>query len=308
MLRYVFITIFCCSIWCGTLQAKTALLPEALVSTEWLAQRLDDPNIRLIEVSVIPEQFNHGHIPGAVNLNWHTDLVDTVQRDIVPRERLQILLRKAGVSENSTIVLYGDNHNWFAAWGAWVLDVYGVKQVYLLNGGRVKWEMEGRPLQRIAVQPSEGNITVGPAHTELRAFLPDVVAAAKGHASDQLIDIRSPAEYRGEIIAPVGMNELAMRAGHIPGAVNVPWGELVNRDGTFKPVDELKQLYASAGIDGSRPIITYCRIGERSSHSWFALSRLLGYQVRNYDGSWTEYGNSVAVPINNPAGTVWSGN
>lgn len=290
---------------CGMVTA--ADLPDALVSTEWLAEHLTDPDVSVLEVSVIPEQFKQGHISGAGNLNWHTDLVDPVRRDLVSAERLQQLLQQAGVSNDSTIILYGDNNNWFAAWGVWVLNYYGIERVKLLDGGRVKWEMEGRPLSRDIAAPAAGNIVITGSNQSIRARLKDVVAAAEQTAQDQLVDIRSPQEYRGEIIAPPGVNELAMRAGHIPGAVNIPWSALVNKNGTFKSAEELRQLYAAVGIDGSRPVITYCRIGERSSHSWFALSKLLGYQVRNYDGSWTEYGNAVGVPISNPSGSVWQG-
>lgn len=279
-----------------------------LVNTEWLEKNLKDSNIRILEVSVDPGQFERGHIPNAVNLNWHTDLVDPVRRDIVSQEKLQTLLRNAGVNKDSTIILYGDNNNWFAAWGAWVFDVYGINNVKLLDGGRKKWEAEGRPLSAKVVTLKQGNIEIGKADEALRAYLPDVVSVAKQKTPDvQLIDIRSADEYQGKIFAPAGVAELSVRAGHIPGAVNVPWSQAVAADGTFKSADELRKIYAAVGIDGNKPIITYCRIGERSSHTWFALSKILGYDVRNYDGSWTEYGNAVGVPVVNLAGTVWGG-
>lgn len=280
---------------------------EFLVSTDWLEQHLDDPSLRIVEVSVVPGVYERGHIPGAVNFAWHTDLVDPVRRDIASQEAFQALLRKAGIDDDSTTILYGDTNNWFAAWGAWLFDVYGVGNVKLLDGGRAKWEAEGRALDSRASTPSAGNVRVKAANQDLRAFLPDVLAAAEKRSDVQLVDIRSPDEYSGKIFAPQGVQELAVRAGHVPGAVNVPWGQAVAADGTFKSAEELKQLYAAVGIDGSKPIITYCRIGERSSHSWFALKKILGYEVRNYDGSWTEYGNAVGVPVTNLAGTVWGG-
>lgn len=285
--------------------AQESTLPEALVSTEWLAENLNDPNIRVFEVSIIPGVYERGHIPGAANLRWHTDLVDTVVRDIVSAERFQELLQAAGVNDDSTVILYGDNNNWFAAWGAWVFEIYGAQDVRLLDGGRVKWEAEGRELQVGEPTFEIGNFTAAEANAELRAFLPDVLEVVNGANEADLIDIRSAAEFEGTIFAPEGFQELAVRAGHIPGAVNVPWSRAVNEDGTFKSVEELRELYASVGVDGSRSVIVYCRIGERASHTWFALSRILGYDVALYDGSWTEYGNSVGAPIENPAGTVW---
>lgn len=280
---------------------------EYLVSTDWLEKNLNDPKVRIVEVSVVPGVYERGHIPGAVNFAWHSDLVDPVRRDIASQEDFQNLLRKAGISADSTTILYGDNNNWFAAWGAWVFDVYGVDNVKLLDGGRAKWEAEGRALDNRSGTPVAGNLTVKAANQDLRAYLPDVLAAAEKRSDVQLVDIRSPDEYSGKVFAPQGVQELAIRAGHVPGAVNVPWGQAVAADGTFKSAEELKQVYAAVGIDGSKPVITYCRIGERSSHTWFALKKILGYDVRNYDGSWTEYGNAVGVPVTNLAGTVWGG-
>ncbi|WP_447591018.1 sulfurtransferase [Aquipseudomonas campi] len=280
---------------------------DVLVTTDWLEKNLNNPKVRVIEVSVVPGVYERGHIPGAVNVVWHTDLVDPVRRDIASQENFQALLRKAGGSADTTTVLYGDSNNWFAAWGAWVFDVYGVDNVKLLDGGRVKWEAEKRPLENRVKTPAAGNVVVKAANKDLRAFLPDVLAAAEKRSDVQLVDIRSADEYNGKIFAPQGVQELAIRAGHVPGAVNVPWGQAVAADGTFKSAEELKKVYAAVGIDGSKPIITYCRIGERSSHTWFALKKILGYDVRNYDGSWTEYGNAVGVPVVNVAGTVWGG-
>ena len=282
--------------------------PDALVSTQWLADNLEREDVRVIEVSVNPGKFERGHIPGAVNFRWHTDLVDTVSRDIIARDGFEQLLRDAGVSSDTEIVLYGDSNNWFAAWGAWVFDIYGVDNVRLLDGGRNKWEAEGRPLSIRPTSYDAGDIRVAEADYSIRAFLPEVVEiASSSDPSAQLVDIRSAAEYEGRIIAPEGVDELSVRAGHIPGAVNVGWSNAVDEDGTFKSAEELRAIYAEAGVDGSKPVITYCRIGERSSHTWFALSKILGYEVKNYDGSWTEYGNSVGVPVTNLAGTVWGG-
>lgn len=278
-----------------------------LVSTDWLEQNLKNPKVRVLEVSVNPGLYEKGHIPGAVNVSWHQDLNDRVRRDIVSKENFEKLLSNAGVAPDTTVVLYGDNNNWFAAWAAWVFDIYNVQQVKLLDGGRKKWEAEGRSLDARAPQVAATGYKVTAVNTQLRARLVDAVATAEGKATAKLVDIRSADEFSGKVIAPQGVAELAVRAGHIPTAVNVPWGRAVNADGTFKSVDELKALYAGVGVDGSTPVITYCRIGERSSHTWFALKKLLGYDVRNYDGSWTEYGNAVAVPVNNPAGTVWTG-
>ena len=286
---------------------SAAQASDALVTTEWLAKNLNDPKVRVIEVSVNPGVFERGHIPGATNFVWHTDLADPVRRDIVSKDNLQKLLRDAGVNQDSTVVLYGDTNNWFAAWGAWVFDIYGVKNVKLLDGGRKKWEAEKRDLSSQVATAKPGNVTLADANPKLRARLADVLASAEKKSNAKLVDIRSPDEFNGKIIAPAGIQELAIRAGHVPGAVNVPWGAAVAEDGTFKSAADLKALYAAKGIDGSTPVITYCRIGERSSHTWFALVKILGYDVKNYDGSWTEYGNSVGVPIVNVAGTVWTG-
>ncbi len=295
-------------LWALLFTAPVVAAPsDFLVTTDWLEKNLNNPKLRLIEVSVDTGVYERGHIQGAVNFKWHTDLVDPVKRDIASKENFEKLLRQAGVNNDSTIVIYGDSNNWFAAWGAWVFDIYGVKNVKLLDGGRKKWEAEKRPLTPLATQVAAGNIKVSDANNNLRAKLIDVVAVANKKSDTALVDIRSSDEFTGKVIAPAGVQELAVRAGHIPGAVNVPWGQAVAEDGTFKSPEELKKIYAAVGIDGKKPIITYCRIGERSSHTWFALSKILGYNVKNYDGSWTEYGNSVGNPIINMAGTVWGG-
>jgi len=288
--------------------ATGASASDALVSAQWVQDNLKNPKVKIFEVSVDPGVFERGHIPGAQNLNWHTDLVDPTRRDIASREAFEKLLRQAGVDKDSTIVLYGDNNNWFAAWGAWVFETYGLgDRVKLLDGGRKLWEAEGLPLDTAAIETKGSNIALPDRDPAIRARFSDVVAVAEGKHDIKLIDIRSADEYNGKIFAPDGVKELSVRAGHIPGAVNVPWGTIVNKDGTFKSADEIKAIYAEKGIDGSKPIITYCRIGERSSHTWFALKKILGYDVKNYDGSWTEYGNAVGVPVKNPAGTVWNG-
>jgi thiosulfate/3-mercaptopyruvate sulfurtransferase len=280
---------------------------EFLVSTDWLEKNLNNPKLNIVEVSTDTGVYERGHIQGAVNIKWHTDLVDPVKRDIASKENLQKTLQALGINNDSTIVIYGDNNNWFAAWGAWVFDVYGIKNVKLLDGGRKKWEAEKRPLTPVATSVKTGNILLSNANNTLRAKLPDVVEVANKKSNTILVDIRSPEEYSGKIFAPPGFAETAIRAGHIPGAVNVPWASAVASDGTFKSKEELKKIYAAVGVDEKKPIITYCRIGERSSHTWFALKKILGFEVKNYDGSWTEYGNSVGNPVANPAGTVWGG-
>jgi thiosulfate/3-mercaptopyruvate sulfurtransferase len=289
----------------GPVSASTTPTPN-IVETSWLESNLSNPKVRVIEVSTDPGVYEKGHIPGAANFRWHTDFVDAVNRDIVQRKRFQDLVQAAGISTDSTVVLYGDKNNWFAAWGVWIFKTYGAKDVRILNGGRDKWVKEGRALTPAVTTVAKGNFTATPADRKLRAFLPDVVQIGrKIDKKTKLVDIRSADEYNGKIFAPAGFQELAIRAGHIPTAKNVPWSTAVNSDGSFKSPAELKAIYAAAGIDGKTPVIVYCRIGERAAHTWFVLSQILGYEVRLYDGSWTEYGNSVGVPIANPAGTVW---
>ncbi|MFG1279983.1 sulfurtransferase [Xanthobacter autotrophicus] len=293
----------------ATLAAPALAQQGPLLEAEWLSKNLDNPKVRVFEVSVDPGLYERGHIPGAVNLNWHTDLVDTVRRDIVSKEKFEALLEKAGVTKDTTVVLYGDNNNWFAAWGAWVFNINGLgDQVKLLDGGRKYWEKIGLPLDTKTPSYTASDLTLSGPNAALRARLPDVLAAADGKSGAVVVDIRSPDEFSGKLFAPEGSKELSIRAGHVPGAKNVTWSKAVDPEtGKFKSKDELKKLYADAGVDGSKPVIVYCRIGERSSHTWFALSRILGYDVKNYDGSWTEYGNSVGVPIANLSGTVWQG-
>jgi thiosulfate/3-mercaptopyruvate sulfurtransferase len=288
-------------------EARPKNLARAVAQPDWLEQNIDNPKVRIIEVSTEPGIYERGHIKNSVKLVWHTDLVDTVNRDIISQAKFTALIQKAGIDEDTTVVLYGDKNNWFAAWGAWIFNIYGQKDVRVLDGGRVKWEKDGRALTTAVPTFKAGNFVAKAADKNLRATLTrDVLPVAKKERKATLIDIRSADEYSGKIFAPAGFQELAVRAGHIPGAINVPWGLNVNSDGTFKTVEELKKLYADKGVTGADQIITYCRIGERSSLTWFVLSEILGFsRVKNYDGSWTEYGNSVGAPISNPAGTIW---
>ena len=287
-------------------QAAPKNQARAVVQADWLEKNLDDPKVVVVEVSTEPGIYERGHIRNAVKITWHTDLVDTVNRDVVSAANFQKFAQAAGISQDSTVVLYGDKNNWFAAWGAWIFNLYGAKDVRILDGGRVKWEKDGRALTTAVTTKAKGNFTATRLDKTLRAtLLQDIIPVAKKRVKVDLIDIRSADEYSGKIFAPAGFQELAVRAGHIPGAINVPWGLNVNADGTFKTVADLKKLYADKGVDGKQPIITYCRIGERSSLTWFVLSEILGYNVKNYDGSWTEYGNTVGVPISNPSGTIW---
>jgi len=271
--------------------------PEVLVETDWLAEKLSDKSIRVVEVDVDTAAYSLGHIPGAIGWSWTTQLCDTVQRDILPKAQLEALLSEAGIEPNTTIVLYGDSNNWFAAWALWQLKIYGHQNVKLLNGGRKKWIAEGRELtEEVPSYPATQYHAKDP-DLSLRAFLPQVLEAVK-KGSVAMVDVRSPQEFTGEILAPPGLPETCQRGGHIPGARSVPWGKACNEDGTFKSFDELKALYGAEGVDGSRPVISYCRIGERSSHTWFVLKYLLGLpNVVNYDGSWTEWGNLVGVPV-----------
>jgi thiosulfate/3-mercaptopyruvate sulfurtransferase len=271
--------------------------PEVLVETDWLAGKLSDPSIRAVEVDVDTAAYDLGHIPGAVAWAWNTQLCDTLRRDILPKQELEALLSKSGISPDTTVVLYGDNNNWFAAWAFWQLKIYGHKDVRILNGGRKKWLAESRELTQDVTSYPAAQYRAQEPDLSIRAFLPQVQEAVKNRAAS-LVDVRSPQEFTGEILAPPGLPETCQRGGHIPGARSVPWGKACNDDGTFKSFNELKALYEGEGVDGSRPTIAYCRIGERSSHTWFVLKYLLGLpNVVNYDGSWTEWGNLVRAPI-----------
>jgi thiosulfate/3-mercaptopyruvate sulfurtransferase len=292
----------------AVLLASSAVAQDALVTTEWVFGNLKNPKVRIVEVSVDPGVYEKGHIQGAVGFKWHSELCNPVNRDIVGKENFEKLCSRSGIGNDTTVVLYGDNNNWFACWAYWIFTIYGHKEVKLMNGGRTKWELEKRPWDTTAPVYPAAEYKAAGVDLGLRARLPDVLAAVEGKEAAALIDVRSPEEYTGKVFAPPGIQELAIRAGHVPTAKNVPWKKSVNDDGTFKTVEELKKIYSDAGADGSRPVICYCRIGERSSHTWFVLKFLLGYKnVRNYDGSWTEYGNAVGVPIENEAGTIWGG-
>jgi thiosulfate/3-mercaptopyruvate sulfurtransferase len=270
----------------------------ALVSTQWLAQHLGDSRIRLVEVSVDTAAYDSGHIPRAVGWSWKQDTQDTLRRDIPDQAAFEQLMSRAGIIEDTTVVFYGDMDNWFAAYAFWLLKYYGHQDVRLLNGGRKKWLAEGRALTTDVPQHAPSGYRVHAFATNLRALRENVVAHV-GQPGAALVDVRSPDEYAGKLLAPANLpQEGAQRGGHIPGAVNIPWSKAVNEDGTFKPADELRAIYAGQGITPDKDVIAYCRIGERSSHSWFALKYLLGYPiVRNYDGSWTEWGSSIGVPI-----------
>ena len=256
-----------------------------------------DKDIQVVEVDVDTSSYSEGHVPGAVGWSWDSQLCDTVQRDIVPKNAFEKLMSESGIGNQTTVILYGDNNNWFAAWAFWQMKIYGHDDVSLMNGGRVKWLAEGRELSTEVPSLGSSDYQASEPDFTLRAYLPQV-SQAVGAEAVELVDVRSPAEFSGEILSPPGLPETCQRGGHIPGASNIPWGKACLEDGTFKGVKELKQLYADAGISGARPIIAYCRIGERSSHSWFVLKYLLGYDnVTNYDGSWTEWGNLVGAPV-----------
>src|SRR5580693_3212750 len=271
--------------------------PEALVSTEWVAQHAGDANVRIAEVDVDTAEYAKGHVPGAIGWNWTTQLCDTVRRDILPKSHFERLMAESGISNSTTVILYGDNNNWFAAWALWQMKMYGHKDVRLMNGGRKKWLAEGRDVSTDVPSVAHATYTASGPDNALRAFLDQVRAAVDGGHTG-LVDVRSPAEFTGEILAPPGLPETCQRGGHIPGARSIPWGKACNEDGTFKSADELKALSGGEGIDGSKTVIAYCRIGERSSHTWFVLKYLLGFdKVLNYDGSWTEWGNLVGAPV-----------
>ncbi len=272
--------------------------PEMLVSTQWVEENLKTPKVRIVEVDVDTAAYNEGHVPGAIAWAWNTQLCDTVRREILPREQFDALMVASGIARDTKVILYGDNNNWFAAWALWQMKIYGHPDVCIMNGGRKKWISDQRELSTEAATaaPSAGYQSSAPDRG-IRAYLTQVqIAMMQGtHA---MVDVRSPQEFTGEILAPPGLPETCQRGGHIPGARSIPWGKACAEDGTFKSCDDLKQLYSAEGVDGSRPVIAYCRIGERSSHTWFVLKYLLGYQyVSNYDGSWTEWGNLVAAPV-----------
>ncbi|GIL29350.1 sulfurtransferase [Actinocatenispora comari] len=268
----------------------------ALVSADWAEKNLGQPGIVFVEVDEDTTAYDGGHLPGAIKLDWKTDLQDPVRRDFVNQQQFEQLLSSRGIGNDDTVVLYGGNNNWFAAYAYWYFALYGHGDVKLLDGGRKKWELDGRQLSTELPQRAATNYRAKPQDLSIRAFRDEVVDSI---GVKNLIDVRSPDEYAGRLLAPAHLpQEQSQRAGHVPTAANVPWSKAANEDGTFKSDDELRALYTEAGLDTSKPTIAYCRIGERSSHTWFALHELLGQpDVKNYDGSWTEYGSLVGVPV-----------
>ena len=273
--------------------------PDVLVETDWLEQNVDDSNLAIIEVDEDTSAYEKGHIPNAIGLNWETDLHDVPRREFVSSEQLAKLLGDNGVSSDQTIVLYGGNNNWFASYAYWLFKYRGVDNVKLLNGGRKKWELESRELTQDETRKSSTSFQIGAEQPDIRIFREEVIDRAKA-GNEAWVDVRSPEEFRGELLAPPHLpQEQAQVPGHIAGAANIPWAKAANEDGTFKSADELRELYTSKGVlEDGKPVIAYCRIGERSAHTWFVLHELLGVEdVENYDGSWTEWGNMVDVPI-----------
>jgi thiosulfate/3-mercaptopyruvate sulfurtransferase len=275
--------------------------PDVLVETGWVAEHLTDPTVRIIEADEDVLLYETGHIPGAVKLDWHVDVQDPVTRDFVDREGFERLMSRWGIRNDTTVVLYGDRNNWYACYTFWLFTMYGHRPVKIMNGGRQKWEAEGRPLTREVPHYEASSYQAQPADESIRAFREDVLETLHKPGYG-LVDVRSPQEYSGELIHMVNYpQEGAQRGGHIPGARNIPWSLAANPDGTFKSVEELRNIYGEQGITPDKDVITYCRIGERSAHTWFVLTYLLGYpRVRNYDGSWTEWGNMVRAPIEKP--------
>jgi thiosulfate/3-mercaptopyruvate sulfurtransferase len=270
---------------------------DVLVSTEWAGNNLDTAGVVFVEVDENTSAYDdEGHIPGAVKLDWRDDLQDPVKRDFVDQQQFSKLLSDKGISNDDTVVLYGGNNNWFAAYAYWYFKLYGHADVKLLDGGRKRWQLDGRPLVKDAVSRPSTSYVSQPLDNNIRAYRDEVIAAI---GAKNLVDVRSPDEFSGKILAPAHLpQEQSQRPGHIPGAINVPWSKAANEDGTFKSDEDLAALYAAAGLDGEKETIAYCRIGERSSHTWFVLQELLGHQnVKNYDGSWTEYGSLVGAPI-----------
>jgi thiosulfate/3-mercaptopyruvate sulfurtransferase len=281
--------------------AENGYTKPVLVSTEWVAEHLSDPGVVVAEVDENPDLYDEGHVPGAVKLHWREDLQDPLERDLVDKATFERLMSERGIGNDTTLVLYGDKNNWFAAYAYWYVKTYGHADVRIVNGGRQKWIDDGRELSTDVPAPSAASYTAAERDESIRAYR-DQVHEWIGASERGLVDVRSPGEFAGELIAPPGYEqEGAQRGGHIPSAQSIPWATAVNDDGTFKSADELRELYAGKGITPEKEITAYCRIGERSAHTWFVLRELLGYErVRNYDGSWTEWGNLVDVPIERP--------
>jgi thiosulfate/3-mercaptopyruvate sulfurtransferase len=278
----------------------TGYAKDVLVSADWAQAHLTDPAVRFVEVDVDTTAYEQSHLPGAVGWNWTSQLADGIRRDIASREEFSKLLSDSGIGPDTTIVVYGDNNNWFAAWAYWQLRLFGQRDVRILDGGRKYWLDQGLPLTTDVPSHAPTGYQLPEPDYALRAFRDDILPRL-GDPVLALVDVRSPAEFNGEIIAPPGLPETAQRPGHIPGAASIPWAQTVREDGRFKARDELEALYAAKGITSDKDVIAYCRIGERSSHSWFVLHELLGFErVRNYDGSWTEWGSMVGVPIEKP--------
>jgi thiosulfate/3-mercaptopyruvate sulfurtransferase len=271
--------------------------PDVLVTTEWLESNLDDDGIAIVEVDEDTAAYTKGHIPNAININWETELHDLPRREFISSEQLAKLLGEKGIGSDQTIVLYSGNNNWFATYAYWLFKYRGAANLKLLDGGRKKWELESRILNQDEPKRSATSYSIGTERPELRIFRDEVTKRVETGGS--WVDVRSPEEFRGELLAPPHLpQEQAQVPGHIPGAANITWSKTVNEDGTFKSADELKKLYEAEGITPDKDVVAYCRIGERSSHSWFVLTELLGFpNVKNYDGSWTEYGSLVGVPI-----------
>ncbi len=271
--------------------------PDVLVTTDWVAENAHRDDVRLVEVNVDHDLYSSGHIPGALGWSWRSQLADQVRRDVLSPAAFARLMEEGGIEPATTVVLYGDFDNWFAAWAFWQMKLYGHRDVRMMDGGRRKWLAEGRPISVDPVHVRASRYPRPRPNGSLRAMLGDVQMSLMVGETD-LVDVRSSAEFTGEVLAPPGLPETCQRGGHIPGARSVPWSMAVAEDGTFRARDELERIYAEAGITGSRPIVTYCRIGERSSHSWFVLRYLLGFDsVKNYDGSWTEWGNLVGADV-----------
>jgi thiosulfate/3-mercaptopyruvate sulfurtransferase len=269
---------------------------SVLVSADWVEKNLDAPGVVFVEVDEDTSAYDAGHIPGAVKIDWKQDLQDPVRRDFVNKTQFEALLSERGIANDDTVILYGGNNNWFAAYAYWYFKLYGHGDVKLLDGGRKRWELDNRPLVKDVTSREHTSYTAQEQDLSIRAFRDDVVAAI---GVQNLVDVRSPDEYAGRLLAPAHLpQEQAQRAGHVPTAISVPWSKSANEDGTFRSDDELRAIYGAAGLDDSKDTIAYCRIGERSSHTWFVLQELLGHQnVKNYDGSWTEYGSLVGVPV-----------